>query len=123
MNNSKASFNTFELCDFDTILSVNLTNFLKVGCVSVCCFVRRHKELVERKEAVDYWWAGEQRVDQPAAARLGVSEPNHSMSVLQFFPSPSGRSCLQELIFQLKAKKKSMSIKEYKRILNEANIK
>jgi hypothetical protein len=51
MNNSKASFNAFELCDFDTILSVNLTNFLKVGCVSVCCFVRRHKELVEERRS------------------------------------------------------------------------
>lgn len=51
MNNSKASFDTFELCDFDTILSVNLTNFLEVGCVSVCCFVRRHKELVEERRS------------------------------------------------------------------------
>jgi hypothetical protein len=46
-------------------------------------------------------------VDQPAAARLGVSEPNHSMSVFQIFPAaPVTLVCIRAH-FSIKGKEKS----------------
>lgn len=75
MNYGQAGLHTFKLGDFDTIFSVNLTDFLKVGGMSVGSFVRRHNKVVEKKGGRRLLVDQKQRVDRPAAASPGAVIP------------------------------------------------
>lgn len=94
MNYGQAGFHTLKFCYFDTILSINLTDFLEIGSISVGRIFERHNEEVEKERRSIIGGPEATRGSSDSPHREWTSDPT-SLSALQF-SKPLSLSSLME---------------------------